>query len=862
MIARLATVLLLMVPSPVTANHAPQAPGGLTVGDRVNPLGVEGPPQFGWLPRDVDPGEIQSAYQIRVFAAGSQTPVWDSGKVTSRDTAYVPYDGPALAAGATYRWAMRAWDRAGAVSVWSSNAYFDTALPDADWQASWIRRTAAERDDYTMARKEFRVTSGRVTRARLYVSAGQQYQAYVNGRRVDDGPAFAYPGEGYYQVTDVTSDLVADGRAAIGVLYHWYGPGQGRPAGAPGLLARLEVDHADGSRQVIGTDGTWRVTRGPWLEAAYRNGDGRDYIEHALPMPDGWASPGFSAAGWTPAEVTTSPGALRAQQTRLTHTEVAPVSVTTLPSGAVVADFGRVIPANVRVRFSSGEAGRVVTMWAGYLLNPDGSVANTAQTNQSTDLTYRYTQRAGAQTFESFTYEGFRYLQLPFEVAAITAIVQHTDVDPSHSSSFSSSDATLDAVYDLMRRSALYSAQEQFLDTPTREKGQFLADAVDISRALMAGSGDRNATVRAIREFIASQQRYWPDGRLNAVYPNGDGKRDIPDFTEMFPAWVWDYYQASGDRRTLADSYATSTAIAGYVRRYVDPATGLVTRLEGGSGAYQYGIIDWPNRYGYDTATEARTTVNILAVDVLRSTARTASALGRPQDEIDALRTDADAIAAAVNARLRRADGIYLDGLAADGSQSTHASQIANAYAIAFDVAPAADRPVLAGYLASLALQMGPMTADVLIRALHRAGRDDVALARLTDPESLGWANILARGGTFTWESWEAPERGDSLSHGWGSAALVPLLENLLGVRATAPAARTVDIAPPTGTTLTHAEGTVWTQSGPIAVAWRGATVTVTIPTNVEATIRVGGTVRTVGSGTHTVSAARCGGTC
>lgn len=39
---------------------------------------------------------------------------------------------------------------------------------------------------------------------------------------------------------------------------------------------------------------------------------------------------------------------------------------------------------------------------------------------------------------------------------------------------------------------------------------------------------------------LFSQQRHWSDagpqlGDMNAVYPTGDGKRDIPDYTEMFP---------------------------------------------------------------------------------------------------------------------------------------------------------------------------------------------------------------------------------------------------------------------------------------------------------------------------------------
>uniref|UniRef100_UPI00274090E8 family 78 glycoside hydrolase catalytic domain n=1 Tax=Actinoplanes sp. RD1 TaxID=3064538 RepID=UPI00274090E8 len=541
-------------------------------------------------------------------------------------------------------------------------------------------------------------------------------------------------------------------------------------------------------------------------------------------------------SGWTAAQVADGVPVLRAQQTRLAVSVAKPVSITTLPSGAVVADFGKVVPASPRVRFRAGTAGNRVAMVAGYLLNPDGTVSNSPQDNQSTDLSYSYVQRDGDQTFEAFTYEGFRYLQLstPGEIAAV---VQHTDVDPDRAATFDSDNATLDAVFELMQRSALYSAQEQFLDTPTREKGQFLADAVNISRALMGGSGDRAFTAKAIREFLASQLRYWPDGRLNAVYPNGDGKRDIPDFTEMFPSWVEDYYVASGDRALLAEAYPAVSAIADYVRRYRDPATGLVTNLAGGSGAYLYGIIDWPNRYGYDTAPAARTTVNILAVEVLRSAARQAEELGL---DPGSYRADADALVAAINTHLRRTDGIYVDGLG-----STHASQIANAYAFAYGLT--SDKSV-ADHLVSLRLQMGPMTADLLLRALHRAGRDDQVLARLTD-ESLGWANILARGGTFTWESWEAPERGESMSHGWGAAALTRLQQDLLGVTVTGVAARTLTIAPPRGTDLTRAAGSMWTQAGRVAVRWSPHGLAVDLPVNTTAEVHVPATRRPIATG-------------
>src|SRR5205085_9844157 len=145
----------------------------------------------------------------------------------------------------------------------------------------------------------------------------------------------------------------------------------------------------------------------------------------------------------------------------------------------------------------------------------------------------------------------------PLGPGAIAAVVQHTDVDRSLAATFDCSEPGVTAVFALAMRSALLSSQWQFLDTPTREKGQFLADAVNVSLALMGGHGDRALTRKAIAELVASGRRYWPDGRVNAVYPNGDGRRDIPDFTARLPGWVWEHFLQTGDLATLAVAHPT-----------------------------------------------------------------------------------------------------------------------------------------------------------------------------------------------------------------------------------------------------------------------------------------------------------------
>src|SRR5260370_41208532 len=91
-----------------------------------------------------------------------------------------------------------------------------------------------------------------------------------------------------------------------------------------------------------------------------------------------------------------------------------------------------------------------------------------------------------------------------------------------------------------------------------------------------------------------------------------------------------------------------------------------------------------------------------------------------------------------------------------------------------------------------------PRTAAEVLETLRLAGRDRDLLTRLTDPKAPGWANLLARGGTFTWEGWNPSAIiGDSMSHGWGANLLVEIHRGLLGVEPTGPGNSTFPAAPP-----------------------------------------------------------------
>ena len=316
--------------------------------------------------------------------------------------------------------------------------------------------------------------------------------------------------------------------------------------------------------------------------------------------------------------------------------------------------------------------------------------------------------------------------------------------------------------------------------------------------------------------------RYWPDGRVNNVYPNGDGKRDIPDATEQYVGWVWQTYLTTGDGTQLAALYPVVRNIADYVARAIDPTTGLVTRLPGGGEDYLYGLVDWPPqmRYGYDVGTAARTTENILAVDVFRRVAQMAAVLGRPTPEVTGPTQRAHALQAAIETRLRRPDGVFVDGLEPDGRPSGHASQLANAYAVAYGAV--SDRmPAITRHLVALKNRVGVSTFSTLLTALHDGGRDDALVAAITDPNRPGYARILREGGTYIWESWDARQTGDSESHAWGSPVLEVLQQDILGVRVDTPGAAHVTVALPA--LSMRASGTVATQRGPVRMRWSRA---------------------------------------
>ena len=81
-------------------------------------------------------------------------------------------------------------------------------------------------------------------------------------------------------------------------------------------------------------------------------------------------------------------------------------------------------------------------------------------------------------------------------------------------------------------------------------------------------------------------------------------------------------------------------------------------------------------------------------------------------------------------------------------------SQQAQTFAIFEGVAPKADWPSMADYMATQGLRSAPMDWGETMDALGMADRPDAIVSMMTRTDQFGPGQVLASGGTWIWEDW------------------------------------------------------------------------------------------------------------
>ncbi|MBC5617189.1 family 78 glycoside hydrolase catalytic domain [Alistipes sp. cv1] len=831
-------------------------------------IGANTPPRFTWNYTG-DDDFVQQRCRVRVASTKAALAdsladgdVWSSPEIVSVN-GFAQYDAPQpLEPRTRYYWNAVAWGDDGRIVV-SPVDSFETAQADlSGWTARWItdghdKRFAAA----PMLRKSFDVT-GEVRDARLYMSAAAYGKMRLNGKPVTPNrlePGYThYDKRNLYGTYDVTGLLVPGENVLSAVLgngfYNEDAPvatwdfENARWRDRARMIGELHIVYADGSQQVVASDGTWKTATGPYVQNNIYSGDTYDA---RLEIP-GWDEPGFDDAAWSAAVEIEAPSPLLVAQTapaiRATR-EIRPVAVKSFGDTVYVFDFGENMAGVCRLSVQ-GEKGTKITMQHGELQKANGRVEM-----GNIDIYYKplpglafqtdtYTLKGeGVETFTpDFTYHGFQYVEVksdrPVKLneESLTALFVHTAVEPV--GTFSCSNELMNKIWKATNQSYLSNLHSIPTDCPQREKNGWTADAhISIDLALLNFDGIRFYE-KWLDDFVDNQRE---DGSISGIIPSsGWGYADwigpVWD-AAMFiiPNALYDYY---GDKRAIEKMYPVCEKYLGYLQAREDQ-----------DGTVTYGIGDWVP-YKTQTPTDYTTTCFYYLDQALMT--RFAELTGR---DGAAYAKKAENLKELINKKYFNADSAtYANG-----------SQAALATALALGLVPqqyeqrVADRLAQSVEASNGHLDFGMLGSKFALRMLTKYGYADLAYRMAAQEDCPSWGGWINRGFTTLAETWQLSEefRDASINHVFLGDVSAWMYNDLAGINfdPQQPGFRHILFRPHFVEGLDWVKAEYRSVNGPIRSEWKrdGGKVrlTVDVPVNTTGTVIVGDKEIPVSAGVH-----------
>jgi alpha-L-rhamnosidase len=856
---------LLALNGVFTIAHASIRPQGLTCEYRANPSGIDvRNPRLSWQLTSSTNGEIQTAYRILVATSeqllnADSGNVWDT-KVQSGQTVNIPFKGAPLKSGEKYFWKIKAWGRDGAESGWSETAIWSTGLlNESEWRAKWVGLNKFVGSDDSVGltrlsarylRKEFQAGK-EILSATAYICGLGLYELSINGRKAGNEvlvPAQTqFDKKVFYYTYDVTGHLV-QGSNAIGValgngryftIRSWV-----RNFGFPKLLFQMEVKYRDGSKQIIVSDESWKITAdGPLTENNEWDGEKYD----ARKELKGWDKPGFNDKAWRSVELLSKPAEeIRAQMNepmRVIET-IQPVSLKEARPGVYIFDMGQNMAGWVRLRVK-GEAGTKIRLRFGESMDAETLFTANLRSAKATDE-YICRGEEIEEWHPRFVYHGFRFVELTGfpgtpDLKTIQGEVIHDDV--ARIGTFSSSNAVMNQTF----KNAVWGIRDSYKGFPTDcpqrdERHGWLGDRGMGSRGESFVLNIANLYAKWIRDMCDAQA---DSGSILDVAPS-----HVTVFADNVtwagtPIVLLDMLLTQyADHEILRQSYPNMKRWYDYMMRKYS-RDGLMPRDT-------YG--DWcvpPDEPGaIHTADPAKNTLgpyigSAYFYFMTNTMKRFAALLGNTTDELYFDRR-ARAMKTAFNkAYFNRQSRTYSNNTAT-----------ANVLALAFGLVEGKDRAKVIDNLVETIearscghIPTGLIGGQFLMRTLTAIGRADIALRFATQTDYPSWGYMAQHGATTIWELWNGNTADPAMNSQNHVMLLGDLLtwyfENLAGIKSTGeePGFKHLIMNPILISGLDSVSASHVSPYGPISSSWKinGGQFTwdISIPVNVTAEVFV-----------------------
>ncbi|WP_300603919.1 alpha-L-rhamnosidase [Niabella sp.] len=723
-------------------------------------------PQFSWMIGSDRPGLLQEAYRVLVsddstMLQEEEANMWDSKQLKSAQSAGVAYNGLPLKSRTRYYWKVQVQLRGAPAGRWSPVSFFETGLLDQkEWTGDWVGYSFGWPGKVLYFRHVFDCAKP-VAQARIYVAGIGYNTLRLNGHRVGDRvlePANSdYAKRVYYSTYDVTAQLKDKNVLLVAVAPGWYG--------MPKLRLQADIIYTDGSRQQFSSTDIRRVTQGPVQSAGVIDGeqyDARLEKFEEWDIPSDTIIKGLPNKHWGYALTVEPPGGKMVAQ----HQEpiriieaLHPVSVTEIKPGVLVLDAGQNGAGWLELS-TAAKAGTEIVMKFAETLNPDGSVnQENLRTARATDV--YIAKGTGREVWEpSFTYHGFRYIQvegMPGRPGRTDFRIKRVRSDVAETGTFSSSSKLLNAIHQMVQRTEASNLHSIPTDCPQRdERMGWLNDmTVRIDQAIY--NFDMSRFYPKYLDDISDTQD--EEGRIGDTAPYKVGGRPADPVSVSYLLLAIKCYEYYGNRTIIDKHYSGFKA---WVRF-------LQSQTKDGILEYSY-YGDWspPAELGLSGAgygaISKNTPGSLMSTGFLYYYAqlmeRMAVITGRKEDA-QSYATLARITAAAFQERFWNAStGGY-------GSNN----QACNAFALFLGMGNKAQQEqTLQNLVADVKAQgyhltTGNICTKYLLEVLTERGQVDVAYKIATQTTYPGWGYMLEKGATTLWERWEYQTGSSMNSH-------------------------------------------------------------------------------------------------
>ena len=689
----------------------------------------------------------------------------------------------------------------------------------------------------TAFEKDFFVDEG-VASATLTVTGLGYYEAQLDGRKIGDRVLDPSPTDYNKRVLYVRYPLeLTPGRHTLRILlgHGWYdmrthatwrfdqAPWRDRPK----TIAELAIAYADGRRQVVGTDASWKVVEGPIVYDCIREGE----------VVDGrrsWRRTGATAKVVSPPAGRLEESALPASRV---VAEYAPQRIYRDSCGRTIVVFPKTVAGWVRLTLRGQQPGDVVSIRYDENLDVNGDAARSSQGDSKVahqpgrrmfDCFFvesgagedipgpkgmqidRYVANgSGEEVFEPrFVYHGFRYavvggLRAPLKAEDVRACLVRTDFPES--GSFESSSALLNELVGMARQSYLVNFTNGFpTDCPTREKLGWCNDAWIVSEMAQLYFDNTAAYLKWIGDIVDTQRA---DGLLCAIAPTcgkfGYEWASGPLCGSVIGAMPYEVWRFKGERRAVERAYPALVRYLAYEKaKEVAPWINEDT------------LGDWNTHSEFRCQSPSVTFVATCLCLRLREIASEFAGVLGDREAAEVFRTEARQTRAAIRNRFLK-----------DGGRYDNATQTAQALALMYRLwddeaerREAGQRLVEAVEAAGRHFQGGQVGTKYVFRALSEIGRGDLALEMLLNPTEPTMVKWTGKNGTL----WEDFAEGFSKSHvmlgdfsAWAMQYIAGLREPL------EPGCGKFLIAPDPVKGLEWAKAMTLTPKGTFASGWR-----------------------------------------